>query len=164
VRCDSRNAVRKLCTKRRIVGLPVLGSMRRPPFLNGSLDSSQIRQTARDLSSAGARKLSFRSVRPIDYDRSRAASCRSSLLCRPLAVERRASSSVCRSQTRPPILTKTCRQTQLEARSTISKFQVDRTSRVETAVDARNPVLTTAGQPSESRPSLAADRELVRFR
>ena len=57
--CDSQNVVRKLCTKRRIVGLPVLGSMRRPPFLNGSLDSSQIRQTARDLSSAGARKLLF---------------------------------------------------------------------------------------------------------
>jgi len=119
VRCDSQNAVRKLCTKRRIVGLPVLGSKRRPPFLNSSLDSSQIRQTARDLWSAGARKLSFRSVRPIDFDRSRAASCRSSLLSRPLAVERRAPSSVCRSRTRPPILTKTCRQTQLEARSTL---------------------------------------------
>ena len=152
--------------KRRIVGLPLLDSMRRLPFLNGSIDSSQIRHAARDLSSAGADKISFRSVRPIAFDRSRTASFRPSLLYSPLAVERRAASSVCRPRTRPLILTKTRRQTQLEARSTPSKFQVERTSLVETAVDALNPVLTrpTAGQPFELRPSLIADGKLVRFR
>jgi len=94
VRYEGRNAQIKLCPKRRIVGLPVLGSVRRLPFLNGWIDSSQIRQAARDTSSAGARKLSFRSVRPIEFYRSRAASCRPSLQYRPLAVERRAPSSV----------------------------------------------------------------------
>ena len=146
------------------MGLPVMGSVRRLPFLNGSIDSSKICQAASHLSSAAARQISCRSVRPIDFDRSRAAPCRPSLLHRPLAVERRAPSSVCRSRMRPAILTKTRRQTHLEARSTPSKFQVDRTSHVEMAVDARNPVLTTAGQPSELRPFLIADAGLVGFR
>jgi len=53
-----------------------MGSVRRLPFRNGSTDSSQIWHSTGSLLSAGARQISSRSVRPIDFERSRAACCR----------------------------------------------------------------------------------------
>jgi hypothetical protein len=71
---------------------------------------------------------------------------------------RRAASSVCRSRTRSVICSKLRRQRPLGALSTYSKFQVNRTTRFETAVDARNPVRNDA-----TRRSISADRASAIF-
>jgi hypothetical protein len=60
------------------------------------------------------------------------------------------------------IRTKLRRRWQQGARSIPAKFNVNRTSDFETAVDARNPVQAIAGQPSKLRLSVIADERHVR--
>jgi hypothetical protein len=136
------------------VRLAASGSVRRLPFQSGQIDSCQIWQAARDLPLVVVRQISSRSADSIDFDLWRAVSCRPKLLHRSQPIERRAPSSVRRCRTAPPIDTKFRRQMHRTAASTTTKFQVDRTSRFQKAVDARSPTLGWRVRPAVRSPSV----------
>ena len=142
VRCDSRNVLRKLYPQSPVVSLPAVGSVRRicrfetarqiPLKFGRPLEACRPQTHAKFLPDPFG--LSISTIRErLDVER------------RPYAVRE------CERLSIRTIPTKLCRQRQLGARSTCSKFQVDQTSHFETAVDTRNPVQARASRLSPVR-------------